>query len=72
MYKDNSISSVEKLQLLETVIKGEASQIIKHLQITEENFEAAWELLKNRYNNERRLVETYVKNMLNQPRIFNE
>lgn len=72
VYKDSSISSVEKLQLLKTVLKGEAGQMIKHLQLTEENFAAAWELLKNRYNNERRLVETYVKSMLKQPRISTE
>lgn len=72
VYKDKSISSVEKLQLLKTVVKGEAGQIIKHLQITEENFTAAWDLLKNRYNNERRLVETFVKNLFNQPRNLTE
>lgn len=31
VFKDNSISSVEKFQLLKTLVKGEASQIIKHL-----------------------------------------
>lgn len=70
--RDTSVSNVEKFQLLKTLVTGEASQIIKHLQITEDNFKPAWELLQNRYNNERRLIETYVKGIPNQPRISSE
>lgn len=65
--KNSTISTVEKLQLLKTLVKGEAEQMIKHLQISEDNFETAWKLLKKRYDNERRLVETYVKCILNLP-----
>lgn len=72
VYSEKTISNVEKFQLLRTVLKGEASQIINHLQITEANFEAAWKLLKHRFNNERRLIETYVKNILNQEYIATE
>lgn len=50
-----------------TLAKDEASQITNHLPITEENLKLAWDLLCNRYNNERRLVETYVKNILHLP-----
>lgn len=67
--KDTTISGVEKCQLLKTLVKNEACQMIKHLPITQENFEAAWKLLKNRYNNKRRLIESYVKKLLSHPPI---
>lgn len=51
---------------------SEASQMISHLQTTEENFDTAWTLLQKRYNNERRLVETYVRELSNQPCIKEE
>lgn len=70
--EDTSISNSEKLQFLKTLVRGEASQMISHLQITEENFDTAWTLLKNRYNNERRLIESYVKTLINQPHIKND
>lgn len=70
--EDTSISYSEKLQFLKTLVRGEASQMISHLQNTEENFDTAWTLLKNRYNNERRLIESYVKTLINQPHIKND
>lgn len=70
--KDHDISNSEKLQFLKTLVMDEASQMISHLQTTEENFDTAWTLLQKRYNNERRLVETYVKELLKQPCIKEE
>lgn len=49
---DTSISNTAKLQFLKTLVRGEANQMISHLQTTEENFDTAWTLLKKRYNNE--------------------
>lgn len=57
------------MQYLKLSIKGEATKPIKHLKSTEENYVTAWELIKTRYNNERRIVETYVQRIMEQPKI---
>ena len=54
--KDSSLSEVDKLHYLKTCLKGEAAGHLKNYSTTEDNFTLAWESLKGRYQNKRKLV----------------
>lgn len=72
IYLNDNISLIEKFTYLKTSISGDAAQLIKHINNTEQNYETAWTTITNRYNNDRRLVDTYLQIMCNQPKVKSE
>lgn len=57
---NNNMSAVQKLGYLKVNLSGEALQIIKNLEITDTNYDTAWGLLSDRYDNEIILVNRWV------------
>ncbi|KAJ6642951.1 hypothetical protein Bhyg_07907 [Pseudolycoriella hygida] len=54
------MSSVQKLGYLKVNLFCEALQLIRNLEITDVNYETAWNLLIDRYDNERILVNRWI------------
>ncbi|XP_065354766.1 uncharacterized protein LOC135949205 [Calliphora vicina] len=50
VHSKTNLSNVEKLEYLQTKLKGEASSIIKHLQPSNENYAIAWNLILENYD----------------------
>lgn len=59
-------SRTKDLVRREQPIRG-GRKLIRHLPLTEENFNTAWTLLQERYNTKRLLVATLVEKFLSQP-----
>lgn len=60
-------SNVEKMYRLKAALRGEARQLLQHLKVTEVNYTAAFDLLKQRYENKRLLFTKLVDSILDQP-----
>lgn len=58
--KDTSASKVEKLHYLKASLKGEAELLIRSLPTTGDNFERAWKILTDFYENKRLLTRAYI------------
>ncbi|XP_036317941.1 uncharacterized protein LOC118732919 [Rhagoletis pomonella] len=69
VHKNEQLSSSEKMLRLRLCLNGEAARLIQHLQISTENYEAAWSLLKQRYDNKRILFTTQWDRIMDQPPI---
>lgn len=67
VHNNAKLSRVQKLHYLKTSLSGEASQLIQHLQLCNENYDSAWELLVQRYENKKVLVHTQLKTLTSQP-----
>lgn len=67
-----NISNIEKLHYLRSCLKGEAAAVIQSLISSDENYEIAWSLLVDRYDNKRVIVQNHLKALLNQPAITRE
>lgn len=47
--------------------KGEASRVLKSLEMSEDNYAAAWEQLHNRYENKDKRIDHYIEGMFRLP-----
>ncbi|GFW24348.1 DUF1758 domain-containing protein [Trichonephila clavipes] len=62
-----SISNVEKFQYLKGLLTNEPASLIKHMPISNDSYEEAWQtLLDNRYDNKKQIVQSLIKTFLNQ------
>lgn len=65
--KRSRMSPIEKFHLLRSKLNGEALAEINTLNISDENYDAAWELLDSRYENVRIIVETSLRQLQDHP-----
>lgn len=72
VHNNNSLSKVQKLHYLKSSTGAEAEVLLKHIQVTEANYEQAWEVLKTRYGNKRMIVNSLLKKMFSQRRLFSQ
>lgn len=63
------IPPVQKLYHLRLKVQGQAGAIIRKYKLCSEHFYLAWEALRDRYENQRILVENQIKILLNLPSI---
>lgn len=60
------------MQYLMAALKGEALDIISSLEVSDENYPTAWEMLKDRYDDSSLLVQKHVRTLINLPVINKE
>ncbi|XP_037929161.1 uncharacterized protein LOC119663624, partial [Teleopsis dalmanni] len=70
--QNHNLVDVERMQYLKGSLRGEAARLINHLTITANNYTAAVELLKQRYNNPAILVDNLINMLLSLRAIRNE
>lgn len=67
IHSNSKLTDVQKLHYLKSSLSGQAAQKIQSLKMTEVNFKVAWELLCERYDNKRLLVNNHINGLLNLP-----
>lgn len=67
MVDKQPIPAIQKMWYLKTNLSGEAEHLISQFTLSEENYQAAWKTIQERYNNKRILVANLVDKLLNQP-----
>lgn len=71
IHNKEKVAKVNKLHYLKSYLTGEPEQLLKHLSVTEENYDIAWSTLKNRYNNKRIIVNSILNRLMNQKKMHN-
>ncbi|XP_071640878.1 uncharacterized protein [Temnothorax longispinosus] len=61
------LSDIQKLQYLRATLTDEASNVLSPLEISEANYAVAWDLLKERFDNKRDIVQTHLKSIIELP-----
>jgi hypothetical protein len=62
-----TLSNVQRFHCIIASLKNEAKDLISNLQITNENFLVAWQLVTQRYNNTRLIAMMHSKNLCQMP-----
>ncbi|XP_052757219.1 uncharacterized protein LOC128202118 [Galleria mellonella] len=60
IHSDNSIPKINKFHYLRAALKDSAALIISSLDFSAENYDVAWQLLCERYNNKRLLINNHI------------
>lgn len=60
------------MHYLRSSLKGEAIQVIQALETSNQNYEVAWGLLEERYDNPRLITQNHVKAIFEMPAISKE
>lgn len=61
VHNSNEISNIEKFHYLKSALKGNAELIIDSVEISSQNYMVAWELLLNRFDNNRLLIDNHLR-----------
>ncbi|KAJ8947751.1 hypothetical protein NQ318_018013 [Aromia moschata] len=70
--RDKSLSNTQKFMYLNSCLEGEAASITESLIVTDDNYVIAWDLLKNRYENKRAILNAHINALLDLPVIVKE
>lgn len=65
VHNNTSLDKINKLHYLRVSLKGSASLVIDNLDFRSENYDTAWKLLCERYDNKRLLVNNHVQALFN-------
>ncbi|XP_028042418.1 uncharacterized protein LOC114252108, partial [Bombyx mandarina] len=60
---NDTIPDISKFHYLRSSLEGGAAVTIKSIEFTSENYQIAWELLCNRYNNKNVLINNHLKSL---------
>lgn len=69
---DSAYSNVEKMVYLKQAMQKGAADVIRKFEITEQNFEKAWEKLKKRYENRRATINNHLQSLTQLPQAKTE
>jgi len=66
---NSTLSNVQRSQFLISSLKNEAKDLVSNLQITNENFLVAWQLVTQHYNNQRLIATIHAKHLCQIPQV---
>ncbi|KAL0894465.1 hypothetical protein ABMA27_013061 [Loxostege sticticalis] len=72
IHNNHGIDSINKFHYLRASLQGAAAEIIKNIDFKSDNYEMAWDLLCDRFNNSRLLITNHVQALFNAEPIKNE
>lgn len=69
---NSGLANVQKFYYLQRCLKGEAEQVIKALEVTDANYDIAWDLLRQRFENKRLIVDKHLQAIISLPTLKQE
>lgn len=72
VHNDNTLGKSEKFYYLKSSLVGDASQLLKSIEVTDDNYSIAWNLLQERYENKKLIIYNHVDAIFELPIISKE
>ncbi|XP_070529958.1 uncharacterized protein [Cardiocondyla obscurior] len=72
IHENTAIPKIQRFQYLRSALTDEAKTIIESLEISKLNYDIAWDMLHERYDNEHVIVYTHVRAMIDLPSMQRE
>lgn len=72
IHDKKQLINIQKLHYLRSCLKDEAAKVISSLETSDANYEVAWNLLIERYDNNRIIVQNHIKTLMELPNFTKE
>lgn len=72
IHNSHHISVIEKFHYLKTSVSGDALSLIQTIEVSTENYEVAWALLKDRFTNKKLLIKKHIQSLFDLPTVEKE
>ncbi|XP_011169783.2 uncharacterized protein LOC105202801 [Solenopsis invicta] len=72
IHQNATLPNVQKMQYLIVSLKGEARDMVGSLEVSDENYSEAWEMLKERYDDTGLIIQKHIKALFEVPVIVKE
>ncbi|KYN13736.1 hypothetical protein ALC57_14065 [Trachymyrmex cornetzi] len=72
IHLNSALSNAQKLQYLKSSVIGKASNIICSLELSDANYEVAWSRLRERYDNQRVVIQNHIRAIMELPSLTKE
>ncbi|XP_045517137.1 uncharacterized protein LOC123709686 [Pieris brassicae] len=69
IHKNSTLSNAEKMQYLKSKLREEPERLINQLQVSNENYDACWKIITNRYDNKKHILTSYLNSFMQLPKI---
>ena len=66
----NVLRGSQKLEYLKASLTDEAAEVIQSIQITDDNYQVAWDLLVKQYENKREIARTHLERLFEQESVM--
>jgi hypothetical protein len=67
VHNDERLSDCQKFHYLKSCLTNEALRTVELLAVSSTNYQAAYEIIQNRFKNERLIVQDHIFSILNAP-----
>ncbi|KAL0861062.1 hypothetical protein ABMA27_009574 [Loxostege sticticalis] len=65
IHKNNRLKNIQKFHYLLSYLEGDAARILSNFEVSSDNYEEAWKILCERYNNKRSLINQHLGSLFN-------
>ncbi|KAJ2941115.1 hypothetical protein O0L34_g10350 [Tuta absoluta] len=69
VHNNSALNKVQKLHYLKSSLRGEAELLLKNIQVTDANYDQAWDILQARYGNKKLIVNSLLKKLFTQKKM---
>ncbi|XP_031332673.1 uncharacterized protein LOC116162992 [Photinus pyralis] len=69
IHENKNLNKIQKMFYLKSCLKGDAHRLVQSLEITSDNYDVAWDMLKKRYENKRVIVNSHIKSLFELPTV---
>lgn len=72
IHKNENIQTIHKFHYLLSYLRGDAARVVSNIEVSQANYENAWRLLCDRYDNKKQLINFHLNSLLNTESIQRE
>nr|CAH7713646.1 unnamed protein product [Callosobruchus chinensis] len=72
VHNNNSLTDIQRFNYLRSSLEVEVQQIIKSIEVSSDNYNVAWQMLEQRYENKKLIIHKHLKAIFDHPSISYE